>query len=188
MLWQYQNVALLDFEDKTAPCDGTAETNRTLHGQAQVPSGSYQGLRFRLGVPAELNHGNQATAPAPLNFTSLFWTWQTGYKFLRTEGAVVGTMNNFMVHLGSTGCTRDPAGLTSCSTLNTPEIELAGFDPQKNNRVVADLSQLLAGSNLSTDMACMSDPGTNDCAPVFQRLGLPWESAAAGAQSFFAVK
>ena len=75
-LWQYEDVALLDFENKVAPCDGTAAINTTVRGQA-AGSGGYTGVRFAVGIPPELNHGNQATAPSPLNFSGLFWTWQT---------------------------------------------------------------------------------------------------------------
>lgn len=185
-LWQYESVALLDFEDKTGPCDGTAATNTALHGSAAVGSGSYTGLRFVLGVPSELNHGNQATAPAPLNFTSLFWTWQDGYKFLRTEGKTVGAGSTVMFHLGSTGCAKGGSGpeTTTCQTTNEAAIELVGFDPQQN-RVAVDLAALLSGSDLSQDMMCMSEPGSAACASIFARLGLPFGGAATSPQTLF---
>lgn len=186
-LWQYENVALLDFEDKTSPCDGTAATNSTVRGTAAPGSGSYSALRFVLGVPTALNHENQATAPSPLNYTSLFWTWQDGYKFLRTEGKTVGAGDTIMVHLGSTGCTKDGSGLTQCQTLNTAEIELAGFNPQQNS-VTVDLAALLAGSDLSKDLMCMSEPGAAACTAIFSRLGLPFAGAAASPQKLFRVE
>jgi uncharacterized repeat protein (TIGR04052 family) len=187
MVWQYQDVALLDFENKVTPCDGTSETNTAVRGQAAAGSGGYAGVRFTLGVPVDLNHGNQATAPAPLNLTGMFWTWQDGYKFLRTEGKSTSGASAFMVHLGSTGCSRDSSGNTQCANLNTPNVSLNNFDPQKN-RIDVDLAALLAGSDLSTDMLCMSDPTSAVCGPVFQRLGLPFGSAAAGTQSAFRVE
>lgn len=186
-LWQYENVALLDFEDKTSPCDGTAATNSTIHGSAASGSGSYAGLRFVLGVPAALNHENQATAPAPLNYTSLFWTWQDGYKFMRTEGKTVGAGSAVMFHLGSTGCVKDGSGQTQCQTPNTAAIELAGFNPQKNS-VAVDLAALFAGSDLSQDMMCMSEPGSAACSAIFARLGLPFAGAAASPQKLFRVE
>ena len=66
-LWQYENVALLDFEDKTGGCRdvGTVETNAQVVGT--VPEGDYTGLTFDLGVPFELNHIDASTAPSPLN-------------------------------------------------------------------------------------------------------------------------
>lgn len=187
MLWQYQNLALLDFENKSPPCDGTTATNTAVHGTALAGNGGYVGLRFVLGIPAELNHGNQATAPAPLNYSSLFWSWQGGYKFLRTEGQTVSSANTLMVHLGSTGCQNDSAGQTQCVNPNTVEVELTSFDPAKN-QVAVDLAALLAGSDLSTDMICMSTPSAPECGPIFQRLGLPQGGIAASQQAFFRVK
>ena len=82
--WQYQNTALLDFEDGTGPCDnGTSETNNTVVGT--VPEGDYQSLQFTLGIPKKLNHDDAAIAPSPLNLTSMWWNWQGGYKFLRLD-------------------------------------------------------------------------------------------------------
>ena len=82
--WQYQNTALLDFEDGTRSCDnGTPQTNTTIVGT--VPEGDYQSLQFTLGVPENLNHEDAAIAPSPLNLTSMWWNWQGGYKFLRVD-------------------------------------------------------------------------------------------------------
>ncbi len=82
--WQYENVALLDFEDGTEACDnGTTETNTTIVGT--VPEGDYESLQFTLGVPKKLNHEDAAIAPSPLNLTSMWWNWQGGYKFLRAD-------------------------------------------------------------------------------------------------------
>ena len=110
--WQYQNVALLDFEDKTGPCsNGTAETNGSVKGT--VPAGAYTGVAFTLGVPFALNHADATLAESPLNVTTMFWNWLGGYKFLRvdmdTAGAAggqgpKGRERGFVVHLGSTAC------------------------------------------------------------------------------------
>ena len=82
--WQYENTALLDFEDGTAACDnGTADTNTTIVGT--IPEGNYESLQFTLGVPKNLNHDDAAIAPSPLNLTSMWWNWQGGYKFLRAD-------------------------------------------------------------------------------------------------------
>ena len=82
--WQYQNTALLDFEDGTNSCDnGTTEVNTTVVGT--IPQGDYQSLQFTMGVPENLNHEDAAIAPSPLNLTSMWWNWQGGYKFLRVE-------------------------------------------------------------------------------------------------------
>ena len=91
--WQYANLALLDFENKTGKCAGTADLNDTIKGS--VPRGRYKGLSFVVGVPSlvrdkdgkdvVLNHSNFATAPAPLDLQSMTWNWQAGRKFIKIE-------------------------------------------------------------------------------------------------------
>lgn len=184
--WQNQSVALIDFEDKSGACTGTTETNTEVRGT--VPAGSYkwQGLRFRLGVPFALNHADVAKAESPLNLSSMFWSWQSGYKFLRLEGEVTGSAG-LVVHIGSTGCQKDAAGIvTSCQSPNRPEVSLMGIDPQKS-KVVLDLAKLLADSDLtqSKGTECMSGPGNADCAPLFSALGLAYGTSPAVTQKIF---
>ncbi|TFH26959.1 MAG: metallo-mystery pair system four-Cys motif protein, partial [Myxococcales bacterium] len=76
--WQTDNVTLLDFEDGCSGNDfGTPEMNMVVTGT--VPAGTYDGLRFEMGVPFDLNHENPATAAPPLNLTTMQWDWQGGY-------------------------------------------------------------------------------------------------------------
>jgi uncharacterized repeat protein (TIGR04052 family) len=82
--WQYENVALLDFEDKSGGCaNGTVEMNDRIAGT--VPTGNYVGLQFTVGVPFDLNHADSTLAASPLNLTSLWWNWRSGYKFARVD-------------------------------------------------------------------------------------------------------
>jgi hypothetical protein len=91
--WQYANVALLDFEDKTGTCTGSASMNDSIKGV--VPPGKYKGFTFVVGVPSVLkdaagkelvlNHSNFATAAAPLDIQGMAWNWQAGRKFIRLE-------------------------------------------------------------------------------------------------------
>jgi len=83
-IWQYKSVALVDLEDGTGGCrNGNAAMHPAVTGV--VPAGHYVGLRFSVGVPYELDHGDPLTAPSPLNMTAMFWNWQFGYKFIRAE-------------------------------------------------------------------------------------------------------
>ena len=85
-IWQYRNVTLLDFENGSGPClNGNIGLHTAISGTA--PHKHYQRLRFTLGIPADLNHGDSTIAPPPLNVTSLFWTWRAGYKFFRLDMA-----------------------------------------------------------------------------------------------------
>jgi len=83
-MWQYENVALLDFEDRSGNCaNGTPATRTEVVGT--VPAGTYTGVEFTLGVPFDLNHNDATLAPSPLNLTSMWWNWQGGYKFVRVD-------------------------------------------------------------------------------------------------------
>lgn len=213
--WQYETVALLDFEDKSGGCaNGTVEMNDRITGT--VPAGDYTGLQFTLGVPFELNHADATLAPSPLNLTSLWWNWQFGYKFARIDfsnrqqtGFIPihspspdnapsehGNENNvgFAIHLGSTGCEMTDANPrpTSCSNPNTVTITLNEFDPN-TSVVVADLAALVANTDLSVNQpdtapGCMSEPNDRDCIGIMSALGIPFNGAPAISQTFFRVE
>ncbi|OLP15900.1 metallo-mystery pair system four-Cys motif protein [Leptolyngbya sp. 'hensonii'] len=213
--WQYQTVALLDFENKTGACaNGTPELRDRIIGT--VPTGTYTGLKFTLGVPASLNHADTALAPSPLNLTSLWWNWQSGYKFLRIDlksadpmpmmkhhpqkpeakGAGQGEAGiaGFPIHLGSTGChggstSEKPMG---CSNPNRASVRLTGFNPEKNV-VVLDLAELVSKSPLNhnqpkTSPGCMSDPADRDCIGIMASLGLPFMGKPASPQTIFRIE
>ena len=198
--WQYRGVALLDFENATGPCEekGTAQTNGQIIGR--LPKGRYKGLVFNLGVPFGLNHLDMNTAPSPLNIGAMFWSWQTGYKFLRVEvQADVGKSQPafYFAHLGSTGC----ASLASvmapekpCKRPNLARIHLKEYDPKKDI-VVADLAGLLSDIAITeTTLAppgCMADHTDADCPRLFENLGLSAETGNCldncSGQTFFRV-
>lgn len=189
--WQHRDVALLDFEDASGTCaNGTAATNDRVRGTVTAPAGTrWTGVRFRLGVPQDLNQRNAATAPSPLNLSTLFWSWQSGYKFVRLDGR--SGSNAVNIHVGSTGCTGSPsAGTVTCSEPNRPEYVLTGFDPAQNV-VVADLGALVATTDVSRDRGaapgCMSDLTDPECGTIFPALGIPL-GASSATQTFFRVR
>ncbi|RKH04253.1 metallo-mystery pair system four-Cys motif protein [Corallococcus praedator] len=192
--WQSNGVVLLDFANKDGLCtQGTEGMNTSIKGT--VPLGDdYHGVRFTLGVPETLNHGDVSTAPAPLNDTGLFWSWRSGYLFTRIEGRTPGLTQGHVMHLGSTDCAPPPEGQTSgtagCTNNNRPEVKLDGFNLE-TGKVVMDLGAFFSGSNLDTNATgtaegCMSSQADSDCAPLFERLGLGFGAQAANpaAQSF----
>lgn len=191
-VWQVDDLALLDFEDASGRCSfsGTTETNRSVRGTAAP--GSYVGVRFTLGVPFARNHGDAASAPAPLNHTALFWNWNAGYKFLLYDNWAQSNGNEFRMHVGSTRCAGDGRGnVTSCANPNRVDVDLTPFDP-RNDAIVADLASLFTGSNVERNApgsqpGCMGSPNDDDCAAPFERLGLPFNGRPAGPQQLFAV-
>lgn len=210
--WQHNNVALLDFEDKTGTCGGTPATRTVV--TATVPAGNYQGLSFDIGVPFELNHKDASAAPAPLDQTSMFWVWRFGYKFARLDFASSGQPNGWFIHLGSTGCTgvaknmhvmhegEDHGETTAttetpttapamCSAPNRVTITLPNFQPNRHT-VVFDLGKLVANSNVDTNQegtpgGCMSSPDDNDCQGIFANLGHPFQGSTGGNQQFVSL-
>jgi hypothetical protein len=65
-----------------------------------VPTGSYSGITFTIGVDSLRNvSGAQTGALDPAN--QMFWNWNSGYIFVKAEGATSSDVNsNFTYHLG----------------------------------------------------------------------------------------
>lgn len=197
-LWQYENVALLDFEDGTAGCGeaGNPEMNSRIVGE--VHEGDYVGIAFDLGVPFELNHLDTTTAPAPLNVPAMWWNWQFGYKFVRVDMLTSDTeIPAWFIHLGSTGCEAadgSSAPEEPCSNANVVSVQLEDFDATQNF-IIADLSQLLTDVNLTENSpeppGCMSMSEDPDCGGLFTGFGLALDTGTMledQVQHFFQVR
>jgi uncharacterized repeat protein (TIGR04052 family) len=189
--WQYQNVALLDFENGTGLCGqrGTPETNTTIRGT--VPDGNYTAVRFVMGVPETLNHIDAATAPSPLNKTALWWNWNMGYKFIRFDMEVLDgdAISEFRVHIGSTMCEGDMAGEAICANPNRTQVDLVEWSGGRGS-ILMDLDSIFVGTDVQTNLpdtppGCMSRPDDGDCGPIFERFGLPFMGSPASEQKVF---
>ncbi len=200
--WQYQNVAMLDFENGCAK--GTPETNTSVKGAAA--SGDYTGVCFNIGIPFSLNHLNDATAPSPLNASGMIWAWSSGRKFIRLDGVADpnGIAAGFNLHLGSTGCVSTNAQTppaSACANPNLPKVCVnlklhEGMHDgvlliHNEKKIVFDIKDVLAATDISvntpsTAAGCMS--GTNDpeCIEIMPRLGLdfPYKSGT-GVQNLY---
>ena len=203
--WQYENVALLDFEDGSAACaeQTTAETNTTVRGT--VDAGDYVGIHFTVGVPFELNHldVDAAETEPPLNAPGMFWVWAAGHKFMRIDINTdeMPPDNAWNFHLGAQGC-------TAPSPMEPPEEECTrparvdvllptGFDPD-SGAVVLDLEALYDGVDVTADtpmtsLGCMSFmPDADECDDIFPNLGLDWATGDCvddcSGQSVFSVE
>lgn len=190
--WQYMNIALLDFEDATGKCDGTAQTNTIITGTSNAKN--IKSIAFDIGVPVSgkdksgkrvsLNHSNTETSPPPLNIAGMGWNWQGGRKFTKFELAPdegVTRKNDVIkiwtIHLGSTGCVGNPASDEdlNCSSPNRVEVKFDNFNPAKD-KVIFDLKTLYSSAHITKDeygaAGCMSFAGDPECAPIFTQLGL----------------
>ena len=193
-MWQSDTVTLLDFEDGTGQCmTNSPETNFDIVGTAPEHS-DYTGVQFTIGVPADEDHLNAATAMPPLNQPALWWSWVGGYRYLRID---VGSNANsaWFFHLGAEACTGASTSSITCKYPDYPIIALSSFTA-KSAKISFDLATLFADSNLDampdgvtdTTTGCMSSTADPECPPLFDKLGLTFESNDPGpAQTAFAV-
>lgn len=171
--FQTARVALLDFEDGTGSCrNGSLETHTVVTGR--VPPGEYVGLRFRIGVPFEDNHGNPDLAPPPLDLTAMEWSWNAGHTFLRFDVRAGG--RPIVFHTGSAGCQGTVGHVTGCARPNRAEVVVDGFSPGKNEVVFDLLPIVVAGLAPRPDGApgdgCMGAVDDPDCPALLGALGI----------------
>jgi len=174
-IWQNQSVAMLDFENGLGPCrNGTSATNSVI--KVIVPDQQYSGLKFVIGVPFPLNHADPTVAKAPLSSTALFWSWQSGYRFIkfdaRVKSANVGLggdehhakLHNahqshqnsnlsavgYSMHLGSTECAASSSTAIpkQCKNPNRVAVEIKPFNVEKNSLVI-DIGRVLKQTDIS---------------------------------------
>jgi len=183
-------MTLIDLEDGTGSCaGGTAATNALIKGT--VPAGDYVGVELTMGVPFALNHSDYATATKPLDIQAMAWSWQSGRKFAKIEvtdpaGATgTWTANTFNFHLGSTGCTGNPASgqTVNCLTPNRMTFRLASFNPA-TQKIAVDIKALVAGTDITRNQAgapgCMSGGTDPECLKVFEALAIDWKADGTG--------
>lgn len=186
-VWQFENLVLLDFENGCAT--GTPETNAKISGQIALSEDvdlSDAEVCFTVGVPADKNHIDEATAPSPLNASGLLWAWKVGRKYMRIDGfGDPATANTpFNLHLGAQGCpgasTTAPPD-SACTVPNTVKVCIDNFDVE-THRVAVDFGSVLEGNDVSVNLnggptarpGCMSFIDDNDCEEIMPRLGLDY--------------
>ena len=160
--WQSDGVALLDFQNKADSCSGDDKETRTTVTGTVSNGTSITGISFTLGIPETLNHQDQSSASTPLNIISLFWSWNSGYKFLRADVTLTDGItrpsddtfsgSSFNIHLGSTGCTGDATqgDVVTCTNANRKQVSLDNFVIDEST-VTLDYAALIANNTLSVD-------------------------------------
>jgi uncharacterized repeat protein (TIGR04052 family) len=173
--WQSAEVALVDLGRS-----GETICSATIRGTPALSTDqTYTGIRFSIGVPFELNHANPLAAAAPLDRSELFWTWQSGHKFLRVD--LVDAGREWSFHLGSTGCTsasavRPPAA--PCTQSNVMRVEITGIDPLRQS-IQLQLHEFVSSMRAAEHAICTGDYAHNPaCADVFAKTGLQADTGA----------
>lgn len=174
--WQGPSVALIDLENGSGDCqNGTPAVHPVLTGR--VPAGDYRGIRFEIGVPFDLNHGDPLVARPPLDDSTMHWHWRSGYKFLRAGFA--NDARNHWLHLGSAGCEGSIQTITHCRFPNRVTVMIDDYAP--GDVLLVDLAVLFDAFAAMADRAssCSSGPAELACELAFAPLGL---DPATGAQ------
>ncbi|MBI3480221.1 MAG: metallo-mystery pair system four-Cys motif protein [Nitrosomonadales bacterium] len=219
---QGKGVALLDF-GKTVSGSCTTTYNTSIVGKVKPGTYTGISMTLGVPYLAadgvsRLNHSNITAldTPAPLQNVAMAWMWQFGRKFtliefkpttpiLKPAGAtnMMGmpqtpnanaTTTTWFTHLGSTGCTGDPAtGATAaCTNPNRLALSFPSFN-SGTQKIVLDLAKLFAGADLTFDAGgpagCMSGGTDPECKPIFNALGISQATGlSTGTQTVFSVK
>jgi uncharacterized repeat protein (TIGR04052 family) len=172
--YQDENVVLLGMNcrERKQKNDTEALGNWSITVDDKVALTSMQKLRFTLGVPFEKNHLNPIVQASPLNLSSMFWVWQTGHKFLRSE--LSSEDEQWLFHLGSTGC-KAPSVMrtpkTPCRYPNTFDVEVAlANDIGEQLTLQVNLARLLENVKLASASNCQSEHDNSSCQQLFENL------------------
>ncbi|MEY5043833.1 MAG: hypothetical protein RJA19_1060 [Bacteroidota bacterium] len=138
------------------------------------PEGTYQAIRFGVGIPEEINRG---TDPAlfpndhPMGFlgsAGMFWTWSTGYIFMKYEGRAAPLGSEVMNSPIAYHCGTDASYRTV--SLEFPYPIYIGAQRRLEFPLAFDAAKVLVGPEDSVDV--IADPlthnGPND--PIAARL------------------
>jgi hypothetical protein len=119
-----------------------------------VPLADYKAVRYMIGVDSVRNFsGVQSGALAPSN--SMFWSWNSGYIFLKLEGTTNASANgNLKFHVGGfTGANAAQAKIEHSFGTNTLRV-VANSSPQVHLMVHVD--KIFDGST-NIDLATIND-------------------------------
>jgi len=111
MRYWISNVVLLgdSVEDHTVAdsyylVEQTSENTRLQVDLQAVPAARYRGIRFSVGVDEPRNHSLDTLAGELDATVNMSWNWNTGFIFLKAEGAVglnaQGFEKSFSFHIG----------------------------------------------------------------------------------------
>ncbi len=121
-----------------------------------VPGGEYAGLTFTVGVDSVRNvSGAQTGALDPTQ--GMFWTWNTGYIFMKLEGySPQSERGGLTFHIGGFQKPNNTIRTLSPSLNNSKMLVAAGKEPQVHLKVdvleMFQTPQVIKFADLSTSM------------------------------------
>ena len=106
----------------------------------RAPAGAYTALELGIGLPPACNHGDPTQAVFPLNAsTGFYWTWATGYMFIRIEGQLTAgaALTPFSYHVGFDDLYR---AIVLTHPFSLPSTDMS-------QRITFDLNRVMAAAN-----------------------------------------
>ena len=131
---------------------------------APVPAGVYDAVRFGMGLPPEINSDMDPASYAndhPLSVTGsagMFWTWSSGYVFVKYEGKFAGEAGEPLLEPLSYHCGTDSSYRTV--TLEFAEPVYIQSRQLTVYELVFDAAKALVGETDSIDV--VTDPVTHN--------------------------
>jgi hypothetical protein len=156
----------------------TADTNTKLVGYPVF--GVFTGVEMKIGLPDSLNNLQSDTQTAPLSNTGMYWSWASGYKFMKLEFLHKDTNKSVSWHNGGSTCTGS-YGSISCtySNLSTVSISKSTGSFSANDVIALNIRELTDSTDTSAaGVSCMNGPqgtmmGANaNCAKMGSNMGL----------------
>ena len=134
------------------------DTNSLLAELTDIPGGKYTGVEYMIGVDSARNvSGAQTGALDPAN--GMFWSWSSGYIFMKLEGQSSASSNNsFVYHIGGySGVNR---GQRTVSLDFTPSVVIVdGGKREAEIHITTDVLEIFKNPNnisIATQSTIMS--------------------------------
>lgn len=164
---ELREIAYLDFGANSSPAFAEIPQSITVEN---IPVGEYKGIKFDIGVPADLNaeNPNDFGADNPLSDPSLYWSGWQSYTFMRLDGCYdrdgmgLGTSCNtadgdnttFIFHTGANNAYREVDAFIQPITLTQSQPGVFNFE--------IDVEQIIAANGNLIDFGADPTLHTNN--------------------------
>ena len=134
------------------------------HIESTLEAGTYDAVRFGMGLPPEINTDiDPASYPnshplSVIGSAGMFWTWSSGYIFVKYEGKFALETGTQLLEPGSYHCGTDASYRTVTLELSEPLV--IASETTENLTLTLDAAKALNGTNDAIDLAV--DPVTHN--------------------------
>ncbi len=142
---QKENNEIISLPETYFLIDESKEDSKLISLE-EVPEGDYKTLQYTIGVDSARNFsGAQTGALDPAN--GMFWTWNSGYIFLKFEGlstTSTATDKSLVFHIGGA---KAPNNCIRTVSLNLPSLLRIRKNTAPEIHLIVDASTLFKGTN-----------------------------------------